>query len=152
MSKSKKVTSVSAEELADLFGCSDRLIRQLAEDGIIPPRRPWALRPRRLSDALHQSFEKHHRVATVGGIRLMTTQLTPTTTLIIGPERKDRKFFVAADPDRASELLALLARMAKAEAKWKRPGRREVLMPRSPTAFTTVHDKNTASRTADVPA
>jgi phage terminase Nu1 subunit (DNA packaging protein) len=35
MTKSAKVASVSAEELADLFGCSDRLIRQLAEEGII---------------------------------------------------------------------------------------------------------------------
>jgi phage terminase Nu1 subunit (DNA packaging protein) len=34
MTKSTKVASVSAEELADLFDCSDRLIRQLAEEGI----------------------------------------------------------------------------------------------------------------------
>jgi phage terminase Nu1 subunit (DNA packaging protein) len=34
MSNSKNVTSVSAEELADLFGVTDRTVRQLAEDGI----------------------------------------------------------------------------------------------------------------------
>jgi DeoR/GlpR family transcriptional regulator of sugar metabolism len=34
MSKLTKVTSVSAEELAELFGVTDRTIRQLAEDGI----------------------------------------------------------------------------------------------------------------------
>jgi phage terminase Nu1 subunit (DNA packaging protein) len=34
MSKSKILGSVSGEELAEIFGCSDRLVRQLTEDGI----------------------------------------------------------------------------------------------------------------------
>jgi hypothetical protein len=48
----------------------------------------------------------------------MTNQPTTTAALIIEDDRPWR-FVVAADPDRASELLAILARLAKAEAKRK---------------------------------
>jgi hypothetical protein len=53
------------------------------------------------------------------GGELMTNQPTATAALIIEDERPWR-FVVAADPERADELLRLLARMAKAEAKRSR--------------------------------
>jgi len=49
----------------------------------------------------------------------MTNQPAATAALIIEDDRPWR-FIVAADPERADELLRLLARMAKAEAKRSR--------------------------------
>jgi DNA topoisomerase IA len=50
----------------------------------------------------------------------VTKELTPKAALIIEADRPWR-FIVAADPDRPGELLvAILARMAKAEAKRSR--------------------------------